>query len=225
MKNLNLFLLFSLPFVFSKPGKITFSSCENRKLRDGIVTFYNNFENACQYEQELYQDYLKVAISGEEWNNGEKCGSCVQITGKGSGIGTTPFEGTHKGIITNICSECPEGHFDLIMKGNGIWDVDYDFVTCSNVGIELPPVQYRVDTNNDYYLRLQIINSEYEIENVILENAVFMEKTFDNFWVYYNPTDIDDHPVFVFPLSIEIKLKDGTKYSGTIENNENYTNL
>ena len=227
MKILNLLTLFSLPCVLSlsQPGNVTFTSFKKRNLRDGIITFYNILENACQYNQELYQDYLKVAISGEEWNNGEKCGSCIQITGKGNGIGTTPFYGTHKGIITNICPECPGGHFDLLMEGDGIWDIDYEFVPCINIGIELPPVQYRVDTNNDFYLRLQIINTESEIENVMLENAVFMEKTFDNFWVYYNPSDIDNQSIFYFPLFIEVKLKDGTIHTGTIENNENYTNL
>lgn len=216
--------LFFLPFVLARNGTIQYHFSSKRHLRgNGIATFYNVFENACQF-QDLYDNLLKVAISGSDWNNGEKCGTCVEIIGKGNGIGTTPFEGYHKSIITNICPECPPGHFDLLHEGDGIWDIEYNFVPCLDVGIFLPPIQYRLETNNDYYIRLQIINTEREIQNVFVENTP-MEKTFDNFWTHYNARDVNENPTFQYPLSIRIELVDGTIHEGTIYNNEQYTNL
>jgi len=73
---------------------------------NGIATFYPNIQNACQYDDNLFSNYLKVAISQSDWNNGISCGSCLTITGNGSGIGTKPFNGTYNAIVTNLCSEC-----------------------------------------------------------------------------------------------------------------------
>lgn len=216
--------LFFLPFVVAKNGTVHYQN-KRRNLRDnGIITFYDNFENACQFEN-IYNNHLKIAISGDEWNNGEKCGSCLEIIGTGNGIGTTPFQGYHKGIITNICPECPSGHFDLLMDGNGIWDIEYNFIPCNNIDIILPPIQYRLDINNEFYLRLQVINTKTEIKNIYLEGDIPMEKTFDNFWVHYNPMEIDYNPIFQFPISIKIELENGEIKEGEIYNNENYTNL
>lgn len=216
--------LFYLPLVFGKKGTIQYHSKKRNLRYNGIITFYNNLENACQFEN-IYNDYLKIAISGEDWNNGKKCGSCIEIVGNGNGIGTTPFKGYYKGIIINNCPECPTGHFDLLMEGNGIWDIEYNFIPCNNVNIILPPIQYRLDIQNNFYLRLQVINTETEIKNIYLEGNIPMEKTFDNFWTHYNPTDIDNNQTFEFPIHIKIELENGEIKEGDIYNNENYTNL
>jgi len=215
---LRIFLLFTFITIISgNNGTVQFSK---RNLRNGIATTYQVFENACQYPIENYNNFLRVAVSGEEWNNGEKCGSCLEIIGTGNGIGTEPFVGKHKAIITNMCPECPPGHFDLYQAGNGIWDINYEYVACENLG----PIQYRVENNNLYYLQLQFINTGQPITYCSC-NGENMEKTFDNFWVHYNPTEIVNNTNIVYPVYIECNLENGEIISGNIYENYDYTNL
>lgn len=200
------------------------SSIKKRNLRNGKITTYQVEENACQYDSNLYKNFLKVAVSGKEWNNGQKCGTCIQISSRGTGTGITPFTGTHTGIITNICPECDENHFDLYMEGDGIWDVDYQYIACKQTNLDLPPVQYKLNNNNNYYISLQIINTGYEILSVQIYGHK-LEKTFDNFWVSYEPQVIIQKETFEYPLEIVYVLSDGKITQATIYENYEYTYL
>lgn len=185
----------------------------------GKITFYDQMANACQYDIDMYSDYLRVAVSNDLWNNGARCGTCLTITGLGTGIGTTPFTGTYNALVTNLCPECEHGHYDLMMEGNGIWDITYEIVPCKNLG----PVQYKTDSNNPYYFKVQIINTGKEITSLSLEGHE-CRKTYDNYWVYNDPTQLGSN-IFSYPLPITITMADGTTRSGMVSNTPNYTNL
>ena len=185
----------------------------------GRITFYDNQPNACQYDLSMYTDYLRVAISNDLWDNGAKCGTCLTITGLGTGIGTTPFLGTHDAIVTNLCPECEHGHYDLMTAGDGIWDITYEIVPCKKLG----DVQYKTDSTNPYYFKIQIINTGSEITSLTLEGQP-CTKTHDNYWVFYDPTQLGGS-TFSYPLPITITMADGSSKSGMVSNTPNYTNL
>lgn len=186
---------------------------------NGKVTFYDQMTNACNYDLSMYTDYLRVAVSNDLWNNGAKCGTCLTITGLGTGTGTTPFTGTHNAIITNLCPECEHGHYDLMTSGNGIWDITYEIVPCKNLG----PIQYKTDSNNPYYFKVQIINTGSEITSLSLQGHE-CSKTFDNYWVYNDPTQLGGN-TFNYPLPITVTMANGNSKSGMVTNTNSYTNL
>ncbi len=194
-------------FIFATFGLII--SAQNT----GIITFYNNLNNACQFEENMYPDFLKVAISGQNWNNSVACGSCLTINGKGSGIGTTPFVEFYNAIVINLCSECENHHYDLLMEGNGIWDMEYEIIPCNH---QLP-IQYRTVSNNPFYFKIQIINTVVPVYNLKV-NGIECQKTFDNFWVLNKLLD--------YPLNVEFLLTDGSWYSSKVfQNDDGFKNF
>lgn len=173
---------------------------------NGIITFYSNTNNACQFDDSLYSDFLKVAISGSNWDNSRACGTCLTINGNGSGIGTTPFVNFYNAIVVNLCSECENHHYDLLLDGNGIWDMSYNIIPCDNLG----EIQYRINSNNPYYFRLQVINTKTPVINLNV-NGQPCEKTFDNFWVL--------NQVLTYPVTVHFELRDGTSFNGQVYEN------
>jgi hypothetical protein len=186
----------------------------------GTATFYNNQNNACQFNPSLYGDYLKVAISGNAWQNSIACGTCLNIQGTGNGIGTTPFTQSRKAIVINLCSECENNHYDLLLEGNGIWNINYQIIPCDQ---GIGPIQYRTDSNEPHYFRLQVINTKTPVTNLYLEGHS-CEKTFDNFWVHHDPSQLGQD-VFRYPLNINFVTQDGEQHYGTVYNNNNYIGL
>jgi hypothetical protein len=184
----------------------------------GIVTFYSNLNNACQYDPSLYENFLKVAISGTQWNNSISCGTCLNIQGIGTGIGTIPFLLNTKAIVTNLCSECEYGHYDLLLDGNGIWDINYEVTQCDDLG----SLKYRSDSEL-YFFKVQFINTKTPITSFYLDGRL-CEKTFDNFWVHHDPTQLGGD-IFTFPLNVNFVTQDGSEYYGTIYDNKFYTDF
>lgn len=194
-------------FIFATFGLII--SAQN----SGIITFYSNLNNACQFEENMYPDFLKVAISGQNWNNSVACGSCLTINGKGSGIGTTPFVEFYNAIVINLCSECENHHYDLLMEGNGIWDIEYEIIPCNH---QLP-IQYRTVSNNPFYFKIQIINTAVPVNSLIV-NGDDCQKTFDNFWVF--------NKLIRYPVNIQFALQDGTSFfKENILPSDNFSNF
>ena len=99
----------------------------------------------------------------------------MTINGKGSGIGTTPFVEFYNAIVINLCSECENHHYDLLMEGNGIWDMEYEIISCNH---QLP-IQYRTVSDNPFYFKIQIINTVVPVYNLKV-NGIECQKTFDN---------------------------------------------
>lgn len=180
---------------------------------NGIITFYSNLNNACQYDENLYNNFLKVAISGEHWDNSLACGTCLTITGKGSGIGTTPFTNYYNAIVTNLCSECESHHYDLLMDGNGIWDMEYQIIPCQHDN----QIQYRTISDNPFYFKIQIINTAVPVHSLIV-NGDDCQKTFDNFWVF--------NKLIRYPVNIQFALQDGTTFfKENILPSDNFSNF
>jgi len=183
----------------------------------GIITTYEVFGNACQFPQDMYANhYTRVAISGDLWANGANCGKCYKIIGKGTGIGTMPFEGEYDVIVTNLCSECPEHHFDVLGAGNGIWDIEYYEQECFHAEFSDP--KFKTDGGSqEYMLRFQIIDTPSPVAAVHLtENpAATMEKAWDNFWVYYDPTVLGNQ-MWQYPVSVTATLENGEQRTGNI---------
>lgn len=184
---------------------------------DGIITTYDVQGNACQFPQDMYleEGYVRAAISMDEWNNGANCGKCYKLIGKGTGLGTQPFVGEHDVIITNLCPECPYGHFDLLQDGNGIWDIEYYETDCKHHDNSTP--KYKAGTSTDYYLSVQIIDTPSPVVGVYLtENPdATLEKTWDNHWVYYDPTVLGNG-VWQYPVTITANLENGEQRTGQV---------
>lgn len=194
---------------------------------NGVITTYNVMENACQYPNDMYQveGYLRVAISEEDWKNGKNCGKCFKLIGKGSGIGTVPFEGEYNAIVTNICPECPRGHFDILQEGNGIWDIEYYEQECQHLDYKNAQFKTMGEAQN-YTLRFQIINTKSPVEYVCFtENTtICLEKTWDNYWVYYDPTALGDS-IWKYPIHIQYGMEDGKEALGSIYITNEYQDL
>jgi len=194
---------------------------------DGIITTYDVYGNACAFPHEMYEQdgYIRVAISGEQWNNGANCGKCFKIIGKGTGIGTMPFVGEHDVIVTNLCPECPTGHFDLLQEGNGIWDIEYYEQECRHHEYNDPKFKTN-GGSQEYMLRFQIIDTPAPVASVYLtENpAATMEKAWDNYWVYYDPTVLGNQ-MWQYPVSITYTLENGEQRTGNIYITDDYQSL
>jgi len=104
-------------------------------------------------------------------------------------------------------------------RGNGIWNINYEFIRCNS----LPPIQYKSESNNPYYFKIHIINAPVPIVSLSIYSYQCI-KTFDNYWVYYNPIDFGSN-IFNYPLPVTLKFQDGSYKSGMIYNNYYYTIL
>jgi hypothetical protein len=97
----------------------------------GKATFYGlggaGTHGACEID---VRGTTTIAINGAQWDSGRVCGRCVEITSSQTGIGTLPPPKTLRATIDNLCSECPFGNLDLGLNGDGIWDIDWEFVEC-----------------------------------------------------------------------------------------------
>ena len=97
----------------------------------GNATFYGmggaGIHGACEID---VRDKTTIAINGAQWDSGRVCGRCVEITSNQKGIGVSPPPKNLKATIDNVCSECPFGNLDLGLNGDGIWDIEWEFVEC-----------------------------------------------------------------------------------------------
>lgn len=180
----------------------------------GFITYYNDDNiTACGFNSDQFSELAQVSISSFDWGNSLACGTCLLINGTGIGSGDTPFAGSYQAIVTNVCDVCEKGVFSLHGEGDGKWEIEYSLVPCKN-----GPIKYKLSNSNDYYIRLQIINTPYTISELYIENKLCV-RTPDNFWIQLGSTK------YVYPLHIKFKTTDGTEYNGLIYNKTDFTKL
>lgn len=100
----------------------------------GDGTFYGaggaGEHGACMLPSMFNGVSLTVALSPDQFMDGQMCGKCVRITGDGSGLGTQPIIGPYYATVDNLCPECRSGDVDMGMNGDGRWRISWDFVDC-----------------------------------------------------------------------------------------------
>lgn len=189
--------------------------------KSGFITYYNNHnKTACGFDSDLYSDFAQVSISSLHWDDSQSCGSCLEINGTGVGEGDTPFAGTYQAIVTNVCDVCEENTFSLLADGDGKWEIEYEFVSC-NFDSNVNPIEYKLVNSNEYYIRLQIINTPYPISELSINNKP-CTRTPDNFWTHVKPSLLGIKK-YIFPLHIKFKTTDDTEYHGLIYNKNTFT--
>jgi hypothetical protein len=101
---------------------------------DGEGTFYGDGgageHGACMLKRGFNGVATTVAINKPQYADGQACGKCVLISGKGVGSGQTPIIGPMLATIDNECPECAFGDIDLGLGGDGRWKISWDFVEC-----------------------------------------------------------------------------------------------
>lgn len=183
--------------------------------KTGFITYYNNRNiTACGFDPDLYSDFAQVSISGVEWADSLACGVCLEINGTGNGEGATPFTGSYQAIVTNVCDVCEKDNFSVFGDGDGRWEIEYDYVPCN-----FDSIKYKLVDSNEYYIRLQVINTPYPITKLYINNKL-ATRTEDNYW-----TQKSHNPVYIFPMYIRFITIDDTEYYGLIYNKKIFTNF
>ena len=106
----------------------------NISAKDGDGTFYGSGgagdRGACMLRPGFNGVPVTCAINPNDYHDGNSCGKCIKLTGKGQGAGMTPIFGPVFATIDNLCPECKDGDVDLGLGGDGRWRVQWDFISC-----------------------------------------------------------------------------------------------
>lgn len=152
-----------------KPTSGSGSSSGDKKglgggAKTGSSTFYggNLSGGNCMFTTyTLPAGILGTAFSGEVWNEGAQCGSCIEVTGP---------SGTITAMIVDKCPECSEGHLDLFPDAfkavggtDGIVDTSYKFVTC---GITSPIILHNKTGTSKHWFSMQVVNHNEPVESL-----------------------------------------------------------
>ncbi|POS78837.1 rare lipoprotein A [Diaporthe helianthi] len=132
----------------------------------GSSTFYGGNLNggACSFTtmSGIPSGLYGTAYSGSAWNNGAKCGSCLEVTGPNGKI---------KVMVVDVCHECNEGHLDLFQNGfakigsisTGIIPTSHTEVPC---GISSPIVLHNKSGTSPYWFSMQVVNSNVPVSKL-----------------------------------------------------------
>lgn len=104
---------------------------------NGDGTFYgeggNGARGACLLTPGFNGVGTTVAMNRQQFENGGACGRCVRITGDGRGAGMTPILGPVFATVDNECPECKHGDIDLGLSGDGRWNINWEYISCSEI--------------------------------------------------------------------------------------------
>jgi len=116
-----------------------------------------------------------------QYNGSVVCGMCLMVTGNGTGSGSNPIVGTFKAFVNDLCPTCSYGSLDLGTGLDGKWLISWIAVDCevkSNV-------QYMLQGSNDYYIKLQVRNTNVPVSSVnLVQDSIVtpLSRTSDNFF-------------------------------------------
>lgn len=124
----------------------------------GTSTFYGGNLNGgtCSFSSyTLPSGIYGTAFSGFAWNNGAKCGACLEVTAKGKTI---------KVMVVDKCPECEPGHLDLFENAWKALSPDSsDPMTTSwtevECGITSPLVLHNKSGTSPYWFSMQVVNA------------------------------------------------------------------
>jgi expansin (peptidoglycan-binding protein) len=142
--------------------------------------------------------WTTVALATNLWAGSEACGMCISLTGNGVGSGASPVTGTHIVYVNNECPSCGNNGIDLGMSGDGVWDITWNAVPCPIS----TNIQFLLQGDNNYYIKLQIRNTRYPVYAVsILQNGAYhaLARTSDNFFTA--------GPTVTFPLAFPLGVQ------------------
>ena len=110
-----------------------------------------------------YGVYTTVAISPGSYLGSNVCGLCLQLNGTGIGNGNNPIASTVKVVVTDMCHTCTSfGDLAIALSGNDKWLVNWQAVPCGITKY----VQYVHQNSQQYYLKMQIRNTNIPIKKV-----------------------------------------------------------
>ncbi|KAK7920015.1 hypothetical protein PG985_008037 [Apiospora marii] len=124
----------------------------------GTSTFYGGNLNGgtCSFSSyTIPSGIYGTAFSGSAWNNGAKCGSCLEVSAKGKTI---------KVMVVDKCPECEPGHLDLFedaWKALSPGSSDPMTTTWTEVecGITSPLVLHNKSGTSPYWFSMQVVNA------------------------------------------------------------------
>ncbi|KAK8040082.1 RlpA-like double-psi beta-barrel-protein domain-containing protein-containing protein [Apiospora rasikravindrae] len=124
----------------------------------GTSTFYggNLQGGTCSFSTySLPSGIYGTAFSGSAWNNGAKCGSCLEVTAKGKTI---------KVMVVDQCPECEPGHLDLFENAwKALSPSSSDPMTTSwtevPCGITSPLVLHNKSGTSSHWFSMQVVNA------------------------------------------------------------------
>lgn len=163
-----------------------FQGSDYGKTFNGEGTFYGltsggNCGMGAQSDlPEMYHSMLPVAINHDQYAKSASCGACLEVTGHGNGIGTTPITGTFYAYVHDHCHECKKGDLDLSSSGDGRWNISFKFIPCPQNSPEL-----LFEGSNDYYKKIQIRGLTYPAWGMHISGKRG-GRSQDNFFVSYD---------------------------------------
>lgn len=104
----------------------------------------------------MYQRMLPVAINEDQYDNSRSCGACIELEGKGKGIGGKPIRGRFLAYVHDRCPECKRGDLDLSTYGDGRWHIRWRFVPCPG-----SDASFVFEGCNTFYKKIQLRGMKY----------------------------------------------------------------
>lgn len=172
--------LVSCLFIFSKAK---FSGSDYGKWFEGEGTYYgptsggNCGMGAKSTLPKMYHSMLPVAINHDQYDGSSSCGSCLEVIGKGTGIGMKPIVGKFFAYVHDQCPECKRGDLDLSKIGDGRWNIKWRFIPCPKNDLQL-----KFEGSNDYYKKIQVRGLKYPARSMKIDGKAGIRAN-DNFFV------------------------------------------
>ncbi|XP_032235845.1 uncharacterized protein LOC116617322 [Nematostella vectensis] len=175
--------------------------------------------------------WIRVAAGAPNYQSSLGCGMCVEIDGKGEGLGLDPIKGRRKAIIHDLCVGCVEdGSMDLYVKGDGRWKINLVAIDCPSLPGPAGDIQFRFQGSNPWYIKLQIRNTVVPaagVEALVGGRYHCLKRVSDNFFVgmglgqFYFPlrvrlTSISGQQVetFVPEMKDDVSFPSGVRFGG-----------
>jgi len=133
------------------------------------------------------------------------CGMCIQLTGNGTGSGSSPIDSTFTVFVNNECPSCNAGSLDLGETGDGIWDISWIAVPCPNCATN--KISWFYQGTNDFFMKVQARNHVVPVASVSVNTNsngwVALVRTADDFW--QAPSSPSIFPLPTSPATFQIQ--------------------